>query len=174
MSDEYIRFHFKIDEDLEGKLSDYCSKQDRSYVSVINEIFLLSYHFIERANFKLSEVHFPIEPKQCGDMEVALKYRFKNLLFKLQGDFNLRSKAAVLRFMLRIFLRNFAEYDKLRLHRFILSTYGIWRKSKAATMEWVKKSPHMREEVPDYIIRKYDSNQTLLKISIIPPYPPPN
>ncbi len=174
MKDVYIRFHFKIDKDLKDALSNYCEKNEISFCTALNQIFLMSYHFIERKSFKLSSVKFPIEPEQCDDMDIYLEYRFKNLLYKLQGDFNLRSKAAVVRFMLRIFLRNFADYNTERLHRFIIATFGIWEKGKAATMEWTKFSPHIRPCFKDYIVRKYDSNQTLLKISIIPPYPPPD
>ncbi len=87
---EYERFHFKIDEELKAKIDLYSIMMEVSCSDIINNIIEVSYHFIEKYSLTESELDFPAEPLQSEDMDVYLEFKFKNTLYKLQGDFNLR------------------------------------------------------------------------------------
>ena len=166
---EYERFHFKIDEELKGKIDLYSIMMNVSCSAIINDIIDISFHFIEKYNFTETDLDFPLEPLQSEDMDVYLEFKFKNALYKLQGDFNLRSKAQVLRFILRFFFDKLLKHGWERLERFYEKTKKVWEKIKRSKFEWKKSPSHMWNETSNYLTKIYTNFLQVQEIILSPP-----
>ncbi len=166
---EYERFHFKIDEELKAKIDLYSIMMEVSCSAIINKIIDISYHFIEKYSLTETELDFPAEPLQSEDMDVYLEFKFKNSLYKLQGDFNLRSKAQVLRLILRTFFDKLLKHGGEKLERFFEKTKKIWGKIKRNKLEWTKSPSHMRNETSNYLTKTYTNFLHLQEIILSPP-----
>lgn len=173
MARSYLMFHIKIDPILKEELVVYAKANDEEISQTINRIFALCSHFIERRNLEAESKVFPEEPLQSEELWICLKTRFKNCLYKLQGDLCLRSKAAVVRRVVRSFLNSLKRYDSDRMWRFVLSTFTRWKKIKEKIRTW-KKASHMKGKNRPYITKTLSNRSVILQFDLLPAAPPPD
>ena len=173
-SGDYERFHIKIDSPLKARFVFYAMFTQKNYSDAINSIFSMTFHFIEKYSFILNKIKLPEEPIfQTDNLDIFLRSDFKNFLYKLQGDFNLRSKASVTRFVLRLFLDLFERKNFDKLRRFFASTSCFWRKIKESRNEWRKIRSDMRSDYPHSFIKTYNNDLKLEKITLVHILKPP-
>ncbi len=173
MARSYMMFHIKIDPILKEELSKYAMENNEEISQTINRIFALCSHFIERRNLEAESKVFPVEPLQSEELWICLKTRFKNCLYKLQGDLCLRSKAAVVRRVVRSFLNSLKKYDSGRMWRFVLCTFTRWKKIKEKIRTW-KKSSHMKGDITPYMTKTLTKRSVILQFDLLPTAPPPD
>ena len=106
----------------------------------------------------LEDIKFPCEPEQCDDMEILLDFKYKNTLYKMQGDFNLRSKTSVIRHMVRRYFDLYAKHKTEVLLRFVIYSFNLWKRIKAKKTLWPKNPPHIGGQTENYLSKTYTNH----------------
>ncbi len=150
-------FHFVLDKDL---LKNLCIEADNQKVSVselIDQALNRAYFLIEKAEFVLLKINTSDFKEDDLIMDCNIKItidrKFKNKLFNMQDHFHLKSKASLLRYIIRKYLlkierwyrqknspkkdvraRCLRMWNKAKVRRTITS-FGIWDKYKIDHMD---------------------------------------
>lgn len=167
------RFHFVMDEVLFYRLNVLSEHFSVSMSKLIHVIFLFCDNFIEKGDFVVpygDDRDFKERDlSMCKDMKITISSEFKKQLFMIQDHFCLRSKAEVLRHVIRKF---FEKLDKFggKIFDMVRKRFEkIWEKEKSKNRVWhkgkqIKKSGHMSNFQIAYSSFIYDSHHNLTKV----------
>jgi len=179
------QFHFVIDTDLYEKLNSYSIKYGMRISDIIDFILHKSMFLLEQVDFTLKRVK-PSDFKEdelvmLHNLKIRLNINFKRKLFQLQDHFQIRSKASILRYIIRKYYNKFEKWylgekkirkDVLKRCRKIwddkkrkqtLNNDGIWEKAHLG---------HMSQKNHRSTTYIYDQSNILCQI--IQKYSPPD
>lgn len=162
-----IIFHVVFDKELICNLKKIASKQKLSFSGTVNFILQKYEHIlneVECGEVVLNEERDDILISHIDcHKKVRIDKRLKFLLFSFQNRFKSRSKGAVLRAVLRDFIRNADEEDgKLEegTKKWEIKRKGIWNLKSY-------KTGHMSLSLECYRIERWDNNYQILQIQYL-------
>lgn len=166
------RLHFVLDLELFNKLDNESKRRNITISELIEIIWKNSKYLVEKFNFINSELKDESfnEKFLCmtEKLRITINPEFKRQLFLIQGHFFLRSKAEILRHILRMF---FAMIEKLGEFAFLVCKEAfvkIWEQEKRVKEEfWKVIYDDMDMKSPPYITCTYNSRLKLTKITYI-------
>lgn len=142
MGKKLTRFHIKIDEDLKRQLRKICTSHSLS--AMITKILGETLHLIEKKGCTLDTIESPKEETQTEELYIVMEDTHKEKLFEMQHHFRLRSKASLLRFLLRIYLTKQQKYGGKKLRQVLGRSRRRWEYRKRQKSIWEKKrAAHM-------------------------------
>ncbi len=154
-NNDLISFHVLFDYDLHKDLMKHARKLQMKFSEFINEVLLDTMFLIDKVDFwngKLPEQFDENDLEITVDRTIYISREVKYKLFHFQNHFKLRSKAAVMRFILRVYLEKLEVYGAENVERMRRIMYNKWQKSLKLVGVWRKeffseleKNTHMGE-----------------------------
>ncbi len=165
MANNLTRFHILIDDKLKNELTEYSKKCNKSFSETVHKILVLTSHLIERKSFDFFKIDLPKEPRLDNEAYIVIKSYFKNVFYKIQGNFCVRSKAMILRYILRYFMDNLAKYEWGKLYKFSFRTKKNWENIKFTIGVWSTSKTHIGKP---YIGYHFTRDLIQLKATLTP------
>lgn len=146
IDDKLLRFHIKMDKELKQELLECTGK--RAISLFINTIFEKVFHLVEKKDFEADENLFDPEPEQSADLYLLINETYKNKLFQIQDHFKLRSKGAVLRLIIRLYIAKIKKLSVQVLHQILERSRRKWEIVKKTTKYWDKITVEITDRNP--------------------------
>lgn len=166
---DYIEYHFKIEPKMKRKLKILAEKEKMSLSHIINHLFEKSFQLLEYFDFQ-SQIKRECKSQERKTEKVTeniwchIKKIYKNKLFALQHHYQLQSKAKILRFLLRKYLKKLERQGKEWTEKFIKRFQIKWEKIKAQNKIPYKHITH-KPKPAFYLAEFYTKNYELYQIS---------
>lgn len=169
------RLHFMLDTKLLDRLSYECTIKHTSISKLIGHIWKSCRSMIESWDFAIEDCKDDYfgESGFCmtENLRITIDPEFKRQLFIIQGHYSLRSKAEILRFIIREYFKMLEEYSYEGFEEFVTIFANTWKIIKMLENTFVKKigGGHMDTDSPPYVTFTYNKNMALTKIKYLTP-----
>ncbi len=137
---DLVPFHVLFDTKLHKEIKKGARQHKMKFSTFINMALREAIFFLDKVSFKFSDL--PCGTFGEGLLEIKTKRRLlidrdlKYKLFHFQNYFKLRSKGAVLRFVMRMYLRKLKTLGEEKLRVFIFKKYTHWMQQVKSVKVW--------------------------------------
>ncbi len=143
MNADFVSFHMLFDFDLFLQITKQAKLRQTGFSGFINMVFRESIFLLDKADmtngiletdedFNEDEIDIDVDRKIFINRD--LKYRLQHF----QDHFKIWSKAAVLRYILRRYLRMLERYGEVKVKAIRDRFFRMWERAKGRTKEWTK------------------------------------